>query len=127
MSRARNGWSNAYFTRSLRYLIPIFQVARRRLKRPPKKSAHLVKNRAHVSLAEAAIDTVAAKVDTDVKTMRDEVQRDEQERKDERSTGIQPSMRDTQQHIPEGEGDEGDEGDDAEDEGDDVPQQNEVV
>lgn len=112
--------------RLFRCLIPTYQVARRRLKRPPKKAAHLVKNRTHVSLAEAEIDTVAARVDTDVKTMRDEVQRDEQERKQERSTGIQPSMRDTHQ-IPEGEGDEGDEGDDAEDEGDDVPRRTEVV
>jgi len=97
--------------------VPVM-VARRRLKRPPKRSAHLIKNRAHVSLAEAAIDRVAAKVDTDVKTMRDEVQRDEVERQQERPTGIQPSMRDARSISEEGDG-EGDDADDAEDEGDD--------
>ncbi len=55
-------------------------VARRRLKRPPKRSAHLAKHRAHVSLAEAGIDRVAAKVDQDVKVMRDEIQRDDDRR-----------------------------------------------
>jgi len=51
-------------------------VTRRRLKRPPKRSAHLTKHRARVSLAEAAgIDRVAAKVDQDVAVMRDEMQR----------------------------------------------------
>jgi hypothetical protein len=33
-----------------------------------------------VSLAEAAIDTVAARVDQDVATMRDEIQRDDDRR-----------------------------------------------
>ncbi|KAM6494209.1 Universal stress protein family domain containing protein [Amanita muscaria] len=97
--------------------VPVM-VSRRRLKRPPKRSAHLNKNRVHVSLAEAAIDRVAAKVDTDVKTMLDEVQRDEEERQQERPTGIQPSMRDARSMSEEGDA-EGDEGEDAEDEGDD--------
>ncbi|PFH53955.1 hypothetical protein AMATHDRAFT_170477, partial [Amanita thiersii Skay4041] len=56
--------------------VPVM-VARRRLKRPPRRSAHLSKNRSHVSLAEAAIDRVASKVDTDVKTLRDEMQRED--------------------------------------------------
>jgi hypothetical protein len=55
-------------------------VARRRLKRPPRKSAHLATHRVHVSLAEAAIDRVAAKVDEDVKVMRDELQREDAQR-----------------------------------------------
>ncbi|KAL0064664.1 hypothetical protein AAF712_008362 [Marasmius tenuissimus] len=59
--------------------VPVM-VARRRLKRPPRKSAHLVKHRAHVSLAEAAIDKVAAKVDEDVRVMRENIQRDDDTR-----------------------------------------------
>jgi hypothetical protein len=61
----------------------ILQVARRRLKRPPRRSAHLLKNRARVSLAEAGIDRVAPKVAQDVKTMRDQLVRD-----DERTAGV---------------------------------------
>ncbi|KAL4075190.1 hypothetical protein V8B97DRAFT_1944887 [Scleroderma yunnanense] len=57
--------------------VPVM-VTRRRLKRPPKRSAHLAKHRARVSLAEAAeIDRVAAKVDQDVAVMRDEMKREE--------------------------------------------------
>lgn len=52
-------------------------VARRRLKRPPKRSAHLSTHRVHVPLAEAGIDRVLPKVDEDVKTMRDEIQKDD--------------------------------------------------
>jgi len=59
--------------------VPVM-VARRRLKRPPRRSAHLTKNRAHVSLAEAGIDRMAPKVDQDVAVMRDEIQRDEDRR-----------------------------------------------
>ncbi|KAK0464684.1 uncharacterized protein EV420DRAFT_1517614 [Desarmillaria tabescens] len=59
--------------------VPVM-VARRRLKRPPRRSAHLAKHRARVSLAEAGIDRVAAKVDQDVKVMRDEIQRDDDRR-----------------------------------------------
>lgn len=55
-------------------------VARRRLKRPPRKNAHLSTHRAHVSLAEAGIDRVAAKVDQDVQVMRDEIQKDDNRR-----------------------------------------------
>ncbi|KAF8650141.1 hypothetical protein AX16_005376 [Volvariella volvacea WC 439] len=59
--------------------VPVM-IARRRLKRPPRRSAHLSKHRAHVSLAEAGIDRVAAKVDQDVKVMRDAIQRDDERR-----------------------------------------------
>ena len=54
-------------------------VARRRLKRPPRRSAHLTTHRARVSLAEAGIDRVATKVDQDVATMREQVERDERD------------------------------------------------
>ena len=56
-------------------------VARRRLKRPPRRSAHLAKHRARVSLAEAAgIERVTPRVDEDVAQMRDEIERaDKQE------------------------------------------------
>lgn len=57
-------------------------VARRRLKRPPRRSAHLSTHRAHVSLAEAGIDRVAARVDQDVQVMRDEIQREDNRRGD---------------------------------------------
>ncbi|KAJ7670265.1 hypothetical protein B0H17DRAFT_949037 [Mycena rosella] len=59
--------------------VPVM-VARRRLKRPPRRSAHLATHRAHVSLAEAGIDRVAPKVDSDVQVMRDELQRDDDRR-----------------------------------------------
>ncbi|PPQ89640.1 hypothetical protein CVT25_013827 [Psilocybe cyanescens] len=59
--------------------VPVM-VARRRLKRPPRKSAHLSTKRTHISLAEAGIDRVAAKVDQDVQTMRDEIQKDDNRR-----------------------------------------------
>lgn len=65
---------------NLKLKLSFFQVARRRLKRPPRRSAHLTKNRVHVSLAEAGIDRVAPKVDQDVAVMRDEIQRDEDRR-----------------------------------------------
>jgi len=55
-------------------------VARRRLKRPPKRSAHLSSQRQHVKLSEAGIDRVAAKVDQDVKVMRDEMQKEDSRR-----------------------------------------------
>lgn len=55
-------------------------VARRRLKRPPKRSAHLSTHRQHVKLSEAGIDRVAAKVDQDVKVMRDEIQKEDSRR-----------------------------------------------
>jgi hypothetical protein len=59
-------------------------VARRRLKRPPKKSAHLSTRRTHVSLAEAGIDRVAARVDEDVQVMRDEIEKDDKRRLEKR-------------------------------------------
>ena len=54
--------------------------------------------------------------------MRDEIQRAEEERHQERTTGLQPSMRETQPTIAEeaeGDMDEGEE----EDEGDDIRQE----
>ncbi|KAH0586326.1 hypothetical protein H2248_007573 [Termitomyces sp. 'cryptogamus'] len=60
--------------------VPVM-VARRRLKRPPRKSAHLSTHRTHVSLAEAGIDRVVHKVDEDVQVMREEFQREDEERK----------------------------------------------
>jgi hypothetical protein len=50
------------------------------LKRPARRSAHLGTHRRHVSLAEAGIDRVAAKVDQDVKVMRDELEKDDNRR-----------------------------------------------
>lgn len=55
-------------------------VARRRLKRPPKKAAHLSKSRTHIKLAEAGIDRVAGKVDADVHAMRDELEKEDHRR-----------------------------------------------
>lgn len=53
-------------------------VARRRLKRPPRRSAHLAKHRARVSLAEAAgVERVTQRVDEEVAQMRDEIERSE--------------------------------------------------
>jgi hypothetical protein len=89
--------------------VPVM-VARRRLKRPPRKSAHLSTHRTHVSLAEAGIDRVAAKVDQDVKTMRDEIERD-----DERRDGASGSQGGT---VPEDEADDDDDGDEVDE---DVP------
>ncbi|KAF9219177.1 adenine nucleotide alpha hydrolases-like protein [Gyrodon lividus] len=87
--------------------VPVM-VARRRLKRPPKRSAHLAKHRVHVSLAEAGIDRVAAKVDQDVAVMRDEMQRDDERRNEKEAHVIEE----------EGEGEEGgEEGDGAEGDG----------
>ena len=58
-------------------------VARRRLKRPAKKSAHLSTHRARKTLAEAArVERVTPKVDKDVEHMRDELEREE-DRRDE--------------------------------------------
>ncbi|KAG6850279.1 hypothetical protein H0H93_015536 [Arthromyces matolae] len=59
--------------------VPVM-VARRRLKRPPRRSAHLSTHRTHVSLAEAGIDRVVHKVDEDVQVMREEIQRDDDRR-----------------------------------------------
>lgn len=56
-------------------------VARRRLKRPARRAAHLSPHRARVSLAEAAgVESVTPKVDREVEHMRDELIRDEEER-----------------------------------------------
>jgi len=91
--------------------VPVM-VARRRLKRPPKKSAHLSTQRARVKLAEAGIDRVAAKVDQDVKFMRDEMQKE-----DSRRDGG-PGSREERGFAGIAEGDPEDE---AEDENDDEP------
>jgi len=57
--------------------VPVM-VARRRLKRPPRRSAHLAKHRARVSLAEAAgVERVTQRVDEEVAHMRDEIERSE--------------------------------------------------
>ncbi|KAF7365268.1 Usp domain-containing protein [Mycena venus] len=67
--------------------VPVM-VARRRLKRPPRRSAHLATHRAHVSLAEAGIDRVAPKVDADVQVMREELQRED----DRRDAGVEAAV-----------------------------------
>ncbi|KAI0354993.1 hypothetical protein OH77DRAFT_1404122 [Trametes cingulata] len=59
--------------------VPVM-VARRRLKRPPRRAAHLKAHRARVSLAQAAIDRVASKVDQDVANMRSQIERDDERR-----------------------------------------------
>lgn len=57
--------------------VPVM-VARRRLKRPPRRSAHLAKHRARVSLAEAAgVERVTPRVDEEVAHMRVEIERTE--------------------------------------------------
>ncbi|KAI0004462.1 hypothetical protein BJV74DRAFT_807422 [Russula compacta] len=57
--------------------VPVM-VARRRLKRPPRRSAHLAKHRARVSLAEAAgVERVTPRVDEEVAHMRDQIERSE--------------------------------------------------
>ena len=89
--------------------VPVM-VARRRLKRPPKRSAHLAKHRAHVSLAEAGIDRVAAKVDHAVAVMRDEMQRGDERRGEGSNRGLEETA--------EGEESEGDSKGDGEGEGD---------
>ncbi|TDL22267.1 hypothetical protein BD410DRAFT_789006 [Rickenella mellea] len=63
--------------------VPVM-VARRRLKRPAKRSAHLSKHRARVSLAEAAgVERITPKVDKDVEQMRNELEREEERREDQ--------------------------------------------
>ncbi|KAF7299087.1 Usp domain-containing protein [Mycena indigotica] len=86
--------------------VPVM-VARRRLKRPPRRSAHLATGRAHVSLAEAGIDRVARKVDADVQVMRDELQR-EDERRDVDATAVK-----VEEEPEEEDGDEADEAEEA--------------
>ncbi|KAI0086462.1 hypothetical protein BDY19DRAFT_959970 [Irpex rosettiformis] len=78
--------------------VPVM-VARRRLKRPPRRSAHLATHHARLSLAEAAgIDRVATKVDEDVAAMREQVERDE---RDHRHGSPPPS-----EMVDEGDGDD---------------------
>ncbi|KAL5524656.1 hypothetical protein ACEPAF_9796 [Sanghuangporus sanghuang] len=60
--------------------VPVM-VARRRLRRPARRSAHLSSHRARVSLAEAAgIERVTPKVDREVENMRDELEGDDDRR-----------------------------------------------
>ncbi|KIJ54275.1 hypothetical protein M422DRAFT_153729 [Sphaerobolus stellatus SS14] len=67
--------------------VPVM-VARRRLKRPPRKSAHLASHRARVPLSEAAIDKAPSKVENDVEAMRDEILKAEAERDRDRRGGL---------------------------------------
>lgn len=86
-------------------------VARRRLKRPPRKAAHLSTSRTHVKLAEAGIDRVAGRVDADVEAMRDEIHKEDQRRTG--GPGSRDGLRNyTGEDLPEeDEGDAGDEED----------------
>ncbi|CCM03502.1 uncharacterized protein FIBRA_05636 [Fibroporia radiculosa] len=60
--------------------VPVM-VARRRLKRPPRRSAHLAPHRARVSLAQAAgVDRMAPKVDQDVEDMRTQIEQQDDDR-----------------------------------------------
>ncbi|THH10462.1 hypothetical protein EW145_g1313 [Phellinidium pouzarii] len=63
--------------------VPVM-VARRRLKRPARRSAHLSPHRARVSLAEAAgVERTTPKVDRDVEDMRNELERDDERRENQ--------------------------------------------
>ena len=65
-------------------------VARRRLKRPPRRSAHLSTHRARVSLAEAAkVERITPRVDQDVENMRSELQRDDKDREQHGLHGLE--------------------------------------
>lgn len=77
------------------------QVARRRLKRPPKRAAHLAPHRPRTSLANANIDTVASRVDQDVAHMREEVGRDEDSRH-EPGGGVVVEEDDEDEDAPDG-------------------------
>ncbi|KAL5501455.1 hypothetical protein ACEPAH_8715 [Sanghuangporus vaninii] len=67
--------------------VPVM-VARRRLRRPARRSAHLSSHRARVSLAEAAgIERVTPKVDREVEIMRDELERDDDRRENRDQIG----------------------------------------
>ena len=87
-------------------------VARRRLKRPPKKSAHLSTRRTHVSLAEAGIDRVAAKVDQDVQDMRNEIEKDDKRRIERRGSRDDGRYSDINEADPVDDDDPEDENDD---------------
>ncbi|KAI0822297.1 hypothetical protein BC628DRAFT_1390413 [Trametes gibbosa] len=80
--------------------VPVM-VARRRLKRPPRRAAHLKAHRARVSLAQAAIDRVASRVDQDVANMRSEIARDDERRSDGGRTDVEDD--DPEADDPEGE------------------------
>lgn len=105
--------SHNTFLRPQKCSVPVM-VARRRLKRPPRRSAHLAKHRARVSLAEAAgVERVTPRVDEEVAHMRDEIQReDEDERKHGNHTMLDAEVRDGDGVDAEGEG-EGDDDDEG--------------
>ena len=71
--------------------VPVM-VARRRLKRPPRRAAHLKAHRARVSLAQAAVDRVASKVDQDVAKMRSEIARDDERRSDGHADDVEDDV-----------------------------------
>ena len=81
-------------------------VDRRRLKRPPRKNAHLAKHRARVSLAEAAgVERVTQRVDEEVAHMRDEIQAEE-----DRETARMKDQERLREGAEEEEGEEEEEG-----------------
>ncbi|GLB38469.1 putative universal stress protein family protein [Lyophyllum shimeji] len=95
--------------------VPVM-VARRRLKRPARRSAHLSTHRRHVSLAEAGIDRVAPKVDEDVQVMREEIKRDDDRRDGgpgSRDTGARMPVEWKEEDVEEADEDENDEAVDA--------------
>jgi len=74
--------------------VPVM-VARRRLKRPSRRTAHLAPARApRVPLSQAAIDKTGAGRDADVVHMRDELRREEEEELARRSSGVGPGSDD---------------------------------
>ncbi|KAH7100432.1 hypothetical protein BKA62DRAFT_771463 [Auriculariales sp. MPI-PUGE-AT-0066] len=71
--------------------VPVM-VARRRLRRPARKSAHLAPAKApRVPLSQAAIDKAGAGRDADVVHMRDELRREEEMELARRVSGARPS------------------------------------
>ncbi|KAF8500713.1 hypothetical protein BU17DRAFT_102389 [Hysterangium stoloniferum] len=54
-------------------------IARRRLKRPPRRNAHLTSHRARVPLSKAEIDKAPSKVENDVEAMRVEIEREDKD------------------------------------------------
>ena len=72
LSSSYGMWS--FHTLHLGCTLSSHQVARRRLKRPPRRSAHLAPHRARLTLAQAAgIDRIAPRVDQDAAVMRDQI------------------------------------------------------
>jgi nucleotide-binding universal stress UspA family protein len=70
-------------------------VARRRLKRPPRRVAHLAGAKApRIPLSLAAIDKAGAGRDSDVAHMRDELRREEEAELARRASGAGRDLRD---------------------------------